>query len=129
MTLVIPLHPARVSLQSFFLYGNHLPLDFILLCTSDRAGKHFVTLFLQDVIDLAMLAANVVGQEVFGLEDGATEGTLEALHQVLVLLLNTLVEVTCTVAVQRIQRFGLSQKRDSLNEADILIYALHCSAL
>ena len=104
-------------------------MDFVLLCTSDWAGKHFVTLFLKDVIDLAMLAANVVGQEVFGLEDGATEGALKALHQVLVLLFNTLVEVTCTVAIQRIQRFGLSQKRDSLNEADILIYALHCSAL
>ena len=87
-------------------------MDFVLLCTSDWAGKHFVTLFLKDVIDLAMLAANVVGQEVFGLEDGATEGTLEALHQVLVLLLNTLVEVTCTMAVQRVQRFGLSQKSE-----------------
>jgi len=55
-----------------------------------------------------MLAANVVGQEVFGLEDGATESALEALHQVLVLLLNAFVEVTCTVAVQRRQRFRLS---------------------
>ena len=84
-------------------------MDFVLLCSGDRAGKHFVTLFLQDVIDLAVLAANVVGQEVFGLEDGATEDALEALHQVPVLLLNSLVEVTCTVAVQRIQRFRLSQ--------------------
>ena len=87
-------------------------MDFVLLCTSDWAGKHFVTLFLQDVVDLAMLAANVVGQEVLGLEDGATESALEALHQVLVLLLNTLVEVTCTVAVQRIQRFGLRRKSE-----------------
>ena len=70
-----------------------------MLYTSDRTGKYLVALLLQDVVDLAMLATNVVGEEVFGLEGKATESALEALHQVGVLLLNSLVEVTCAVAV------------------------------
>jgi len=102
------LHPAVVPLLSFFLYGNHAPLDLILLCSSDRAGQHLVTLLNQDVVDLAVLAPDVVGQEVPGLEGEATEETLEAVHQVGVLRFNRLVEVAGTVAVQCVQRFGLS---------------------
>ena len=56
-----------------------------------------------------MLAPDVVGKEVFGLEGEPTEDTLEALHQVGVLLFKPLVEVAGTVAVQRRQRFGLNQ--------------------
>ena len=57
-----------------------------------------------------MLAPDVVCKEVFGLEGEPTEETLEALHQVGVLLFKLLVEVAGTVAVQIVQRFGLNQK-------------------
>ena len=60
-----------------------------------------------------MLAANVVDQEVSGLEGKATEETLEALHQVEVLFLHPFVEMACAVAVHSVQggqSFGLGEK-------------------
>ena len=106
-----PLHPARVSFQhSFLLDRDHIFLDLILLNAIDRARQHLVTLLYQNVIDLAVLAANVVDQEVSGLEGKATEETLEALHQVEVLFLHPFVEMACAVAVQGGQSFGLGEK-------------------
>ena len=81
-----------------------------MLNAVDRARQHFVTLLYQNVIDLAVLAANVVDQEVSGLEGKATEETLEALHQVEVLFLHPFVEMACAVAVQGGQSFGLGEK-------------------
>ena len=81
------LHPAGVHLQPFFLDGNHTPLNLILLRPIDWARQHLVTLFHQDIIDLAMLATYVVGQQILGLEGETAEETLQALHQVGVELL------------------------------------------
>ena len=107
LVVLPPLHPARVSFHSFLLDAF---LDRILLIAIDRARQHLVTLLYQNVIDFAVLAANVVDQEVSGLEGKATEETLEALHQVEVLFLHPFVEMACAVAVQGGQSFGLGEK-------------------
>ena len=98
-----------LSIRSF-LIEIMLFLDRILLIAIDRARQHLVTLLYQNVIDFAVLAANVVDQEVSGLEGKATEETLEALHQVEVLFLHPFVEMACAVAVQGGQSFGLGEK-------------------
>ena len=110
LVVLPPLHPARVSFHSFLLDRDHAFLDRILLIAIDRARQHLVTLLYQNVIDFAVLAANVVDQEVSGLEGKATEETLEALHQVEVLFLHPFVEMACAVAVQGGQSFGLGEK-------------------
>ena len=85
-----PLHPTGVHLQPFFLDGNHASLNLVLLRTIDRTWQHLVTLLHKDIIDLAMLATYVIGQQILGLEGETAEETLEALHQIGVELLGLL---------------------------------------
>ena len=56
-------------------------MNLILLRTIDWTGQHLVTFFNQDIVDLAMLAPDVIGQQVLRLEGEAAEETFEALHQ------------------------------------------------
>ena len=105
--LCLPLHPGDIPLHSFLLDGDHVPLDLVLLDAVDWAGEDFVAILSKDVVDLAMLARNMVGQHILRLEHETTEKTLQAMHQVGVFLFNPLVEVACTVVVKNGKRFGL----------------------
>ena len=100
LILRLPLHPGDIPLHSFLLDGDHVPLDLVLLDAVDWAGEDFVAILSKDVVDLAMLARNMVGQHILRLEHKTTEKTLQAMHQIGVILFNLLVEVACTVAVQ-----------------------------
>ena len=100
LVLCLPLH-------SFLLDGDHVPLDLVLLGAVDWAGENFVAILSKDVVDLAMLARDVVGQQILRLEHETTEKTLQAMHQIGVFLFNLLVEVACTVGIKHGQRFCL----------------------
>ena len=76
-------------------------------CAEDRGGQHGEALLLEDVVDLAVLARNVVGQQILRLEHETTEKTLQAMHQIGVFLFNPLVEVACTVGIKQGKRFCL----------------------
>ena len=100
LVLSLALHPGDIPLHSFLLDGDHVPLDLVLLDAVDWAGEDFVAILSKDVVDLAVLARNMVGQHILRLEHETTEKTLQTMHQVGVFLFNPLVEVACTVAVQ-----------------------------
>ena len=107
LVLCLALHPGDIPLHSFLLDGDHVPLDLVLLGAVDWAGENFVAILSKDVVDLAMLARNMVGQQILRLEHETTEKTLQAMHQIGVFLFNLLVEVACTVAIKRGKRFCL----------------------
>merc|ERR1712240_466687 len=82
LVLRLPLHPGDIPLHSFLLDRDHVPLDLVLLDAVDWAGENFVAIFSKDVVDLAMLARDMVGQQILRLEHETTEKTLQALHQI-----------------------------------------------
>ena len=107
LVLSLPFHPGDIPLHSFLLDGDHVPLDLVLLGAVDWAGENFVAILSKDVVDLAMLARDMVGQQILRLEHETTEKTLQALHQISVFLFNPLVEMACAVAIKRGKRFCL----------------------
>ena len=107
LVLSLALHPGDIPLHSFLLDGDHVPLDLVLLDAVDWARENFVAILSKDVVYLAMLARDVVGQQILRLEHETTEKTLQAMHQIGVFLFNPLVEVACTVAIEHGKRFGL----------------------
>ena len=107
LVLCLTLHPGDIPLHSFLLDGDHVPLDLVLLDAVDWAGENFVAILSKDVVDLAVLARDMVGQHILRLKHETTEKTLQAMHQVGVFLFNPLVEVACTVAIKHGKRFCL----------------------
>ena len=107
LVLCLALHPGDIPLHSFLLDGDHVPLDLVLLDAVDWAGENFVAILSKDVVDLAMLARDMVGQHILRLKHETTEKTLQALHQISVFLFNPLVEMACAVAIKRGKRFCL----------------------
>jgi len=127
LVLCLPLHPGDIPLHSFLLDGDHVPLDLVLLGAVDWAGENFVAILSKDVVDLAMLARDMVGQQILRLEHETTEKTLQAMHQVGVFLFNPLVEVACTVVIKHGKRFCLTLAHLTL-EAKVAYWTFNITA-
>ena len=79
----------------------------MVCCAEDRGGQHGEALLLEDVVDLAVLAADVEQELVLLLEHRVAEGASEVVHQTRELLGQLLHKVAAAVLLQLVQSVHL----------------------
>lgn len=93
--------------KSFLLYLNKLFLHGVVRCAEDWGWEHGEAFFLEDVVDLPVLAADVKKQLVLLLEHRVTQAAPQVVHQTRELLRQLLHKVAAAMLLQLVQRIHL----------------------
>ena len=88
-------------------YLDELLLHGVVRSAEDRGGQHGEALLLKDVVDLAVLAADVEQELVLLLEHRVAEGASEVVHQTRELLGQLLHKVAAAVLLKLVQSVHL----------------------
>ena len=94
-------------------------------CAEDWGWEHGEAFFLEDVVDLPVLAADVKQQLVLLLEHGVAQAAPQVVHQTRELLRQLLHEVTAAVLLQLVQAVhlllaNLKQEIGLTNQSQVL---------